>query len=401
MNSVFGDDNNLKSDRDKLDIYLNRLQDATEYAILENTGNMLEQQARLGDVVADMRIELGRNREIQEQIAANQNAATEKISNDVQTMMKDVKKLLALQQEAKSVKGRNVTKSDELSGNVVRHFYGLVLGAKTKPFPDMLAVLANLEKSQIEGVGSWLFEDPAWLDWVDVSKDTLSALMLQGSPGTGKTYLSLSAYQQLCALRNSEKDICVAYFSCHRPDDQRRHLRDLLRNCAIQIAEQSPTIRRKLEEKWRKFELHAGVEVENSIHTQDNHAFIFDNFQKESKNRLFVIVDNIDEFDEVGDLNDVIYEVDKKKLRIKFVITGNEIGINPSRPIGISKEQILPDIRKILWKRINSEDSAYDSLRKLSRQCKRKVARTVEQNANGKTFLTAPCFTNRIRSAIR
>jgi hypothetical protein len=41
MNSVFGDDNNLKSDRDKLDIYLNRLQDATEYAILENTGNML------------------------------------------------------------------------------------------------------------------------------------------------------------------------------------------------------------------------------------------------------------------------------------------------------------------------------------------------------------------------
>lgn len=134
MNSIFGDDNNLKSDRDKLDIYLNRLQDATEYAILDNTEKMLEQQARLGDVVADMRRELGRNRETQEQIAANQLAATEKISNDVQEMMKDIKKLLSLQQETKSVKSQNAVRLDEFSGNVVRHFYGYV--ARKGLIPD-------------------------------------------------------------------------------------------------------------------------------------------------------------------------------------------------------------------------------------------------------------------------
>ena len=145
----------------------------------------------------------------------------------------------------------------------------------------MLAVVANLEKSQIEGIGSWLFNDPTWLEWVNVSQDIASALILKGGSGTGKTYLSLSVYQHFCDLRKSDPEICVAYLSCHKPDVQRRHLRDILRDCVIQIAEQSPTIRRKLEEKWRKLELHAGIDISDSIDAEHNRAFILDHFQKE------------------------------------------------------------------------------------------------------------------------
>lgn len=372
-----------------MDTSLARLQSATELAILDNTENMLDQQAEMSTALSKMRRELDRNGEMQEQIAASQIAATEKISDDVQTMMKDIKKLLSLQQEVKAVKSQDKIESDELSGNVVRHFYGLVLKSKTKPFPDMLAVLANLEKSQVEGTGSWLFEHPDWIVWADFSETSPCLLRLEGRPGMGKTYLSLSIYQHLYELRNAEQEVCVAYFSCHRPDEQRRHATDLLRNCAIQIADQSPVIRQKLESMWRKFQIHEGIRVDDIIWTEDNEIFVFDNFRENSGNQLFVVIDGIDEFhyEEIVRFNNLIRKVDREKLQIKFVVTSDAIDTIPSQCIRIAKQQILPDLRKIVWERINSEDSAYEGLRKLSKHYKQKLARNIEHNANGKVSL--------------
>ena len=87
-----------------MDTYLEWLQSATTFAILDNTENMLEQQAQTTYNLAILQSELSCNRESQEQIAISQHAATEEIGKNVLAMAEDIKKLLALQQEVKSVK---------------------------------------------------------------------------------------------------------------------------------------------------------------------------------------------------------------------------------------------------------------------------------------------------------
>lgn len=402
INSFIGNDANLKAGRDQMDIYLNRLQSATEFAILDNSENMLEQQAR-------MRRELDRNREIQDKLAADQRAAIEQVSDAVQAMRNDIKLLLSLQRSAESVKNPDVREVDEVSRNVVRHFYSYMrqkgaLDEGTKePLPDMYAVLTNLGKSRVEDTSSWLFEHPKWLTWVDCSKDSPSLLWLEGRPGTGKTHLSLAIYQRLQGTRKPEQEICTAYFSCRRPDVRRRHVRDLLRNCSIQIADHSPSIRQRLEALWRNFHIQARVlnSIRGSLNadTVDNDIFIYDNFLENSDNQLFVIIDGLDQFynEEIHEFLRIVDKVNKKKLRIKFVVTieltdeltENTAKMIRSQAIRVERHQFLPDLRKILWKGINSEDSAYNSLRKLSKHNKQKLARTIEENADSKTSSAA------------
>ena len=103
-NSGFDGNADLSSYRQQMDTYLEWLQSATTFAILDNTENMLEQQAQTTYNLAILQSELSCNRESQEQIAISQHAATEEIGKNVLAMAEDIKKLLALQQEVKSVK---------------------------------------------------------------------------------------------------------------------------------------------------------------------------------------------------------------------------------------------------------------------------------------------------------
>lgn len=403
-----------------MDTSLSRLQSATEFVLLDNSENILDQQGRSLQKLSQLRGDLLRNAEKQEEIAANQKAMLEDISDDVKAMMKDMKKLLSLQQTSKTGQHQDAILVEKLWGNVVRHFYGSpgVLTSKDLPFPDMLAILANLEKSQVEGTGSWLFEHRTWLDWADWSMNSPALLWLVGRPGIGKTYLSLSIYQQLCRLRNSEHEVCTAYFSCRQFDRTRRHARDILRNCAIQIADQSPAIRQRLEAMWRNYSILARILEdddarqfiyfkERGFHhdSKDIDIFVYENFHKSSANQLFIIVDGINELqdEERERFYDSVRHVENKELRIKFVVTSDydvEDKVS-SKTIEVSKELVLPDLKKTLWTKINSDDSAYDDLRRLSKYNKQRLARAIEKNADGKIFSQRGMYADLVRLALR
>lgn len=404
-----------------MDTCLARLQYATELTILDNTENMLEQQAEMGTALSKLRRELDRNGELHEQIAANQNAATEKISKDVQTMMRDLKLLLSFQQEANSSKNQSVPKVDEPSANVVRHFYewlaekGVMGETREEPFPDMPAVLANLEKSRVEGTGSWLFGHPTWLAWTDSLQSSATLLWLEGDPGMGKTYLSLAAYHHFRGISEPEQEVCTAYFSCRKTDNQRKSMKDLLRNCAIQIADQSPTIRQRLEAMWRSYRIVDRVTSSNrrvlDSGTVDNDIFIYENFSKSSGSQLFVVIDGIDQFetDEIDRFFEIVHQVQEQQLQIKFLVavrltdklTIDKLNMFQSQKIHIGRDEILSDVQKILWKGINSEDSAYGGLRKLSKQSKQQLAQRIKENSDSKTFVWRETSANLVRFALR
>lgn len=400
-----------------MDTSLSRLQSATEFVLLGNSENMLDQQRRLNREFSEMQQELRRNDAVHRDIAANQIAMFEKqdakledISDETKALRKDFQKLLSFMQTSKPGEYHDVKLVEQLSANVVRHFYGNVLASEDLPFPDTLAILVNLEKSQVEETGSWLFEHPFWLDWVDWSRNSSPVLWLVGRPGIGKTYLSLSVYQQLCRLRNPEHEVCIAYFRCCRPDRTGRHMRNILRNCAIQIADQSPALRQRLEAMWRNYEImarviEAGDEKRFSQYSKDIDIFVYDNFSKGSKNQLFVVVDGINEFydEEREAFYEVVRKIEGKELSIKFVVTSDyDVGDKiSSKTIEIGKEQILPDLRKMLWTKLNSDDSAYDGLRRLSKHNKQQVARVIQQNAKGKVLLQRESYANPIRLAVR
>ena len=137
---------------------------------------------------------------------ARQSAIVEDISADVKAIRDEIKRLFLFQQKSTSVQEKNVTVLDELSGNVVRHFYGLKLKNKAEPFPNMSAVLANLEHSRVEGTGTWLFQDETWLAWVNDTPDSPRLLLIESEPGMGKTYLSAAIYQQLRSLQDPDRD---------------------------------------------------------------------------------------------------------------------------------------------------------------------------------------------------
>ena len=120
---VWGDDQALKAGRQQMDTSLARLQSATELTILDNTENMLEKQDEMSITLSKFLRDLDRNAEAQEQIAAAQDAAMQKIGTDVQTMMRDLKQLLLLQSAPKSAKEEPDPMFEELPANVVRHFY--------------------------------------------------------------------------------------------------------------------------------------------------------------------------------------------------------------------------------------------------------------------------------------
>lgn len=416
INSIWGEDDDLKSGREKMDTSLSRLDSAAQLLIVSNTENMLERQGHLRRDLSDLSQELLRNEEEQRRIAASQMAEFEKqqakmgaISDDVKAVLKDVRKLLSLQQASKTDENQNAQLVEKLSANVVRHFYGNRLASEDFPFPDMLAILANLEKSQVADTGSWLFEHPSWLDWVKWSDDSPTVLWLRGCPGVGKTHLSVSIYRQLFELRNPEHEVCITYFRCSRPDRTGRHMRNILRDCAVQIADQNPAIRQKLEAMWRNYEIIARVNEARdeffSQYSKDIDIFVYDNFPQDSENQLYVVVDGINEFydEEREGFYEIVRRIEQRKLRIKFVVTSDyDVGRMTSlKSIQIGKEQILPDLREMLWTRINSNDSAYDGLRRLSKHNKQQLARKVQQNAEGKIFLQHKSYANFIRLTVR
>ncbi|KAJ6110911.1 beta-glucosidase [Penicillium sp. IBT 16267x] len=91
----------------------------------------------------------------------------------------------------------------------------------------------EIEKNRNPKTGNWLRQQKAFEDWM--TSPSSSVLWLQGSPGTGKTYLS-SALVKHFEESNYSQIEGLAFFFCNRDEQNRREASPVLRSLVRQLA---------------------------------------------------------------------------------------------------------------------------------------------------------------------
>lgn len=378
----FEDTTELANGRDLMNKALERLVRATEFAILDNSENMLDKQIILQDSLAEFQLELRQNKFTQERLAASQTAAIQHLSDDFQKFRdeykEDIKKLIAYHQTPLSDKNDETGGEQESGSARIRAMF-----AGT---PDVLGPLQEFENAQVEGTCSWVFETQSWAAWKNVELGSPALLYIQGKLGVGKSYIAYSVYKHLKKHQMPGFEVCTAYFPCSTDDIWKWSVENAIVSIIVQITDQSQVLRQFLETKLEQEEIllkMMGGGLEELLE-----IFLYEVFTSSSKFQLFIVFDDIDDLDidnQKRILTDMVRKIEEQKLRIKIVSTSTTVNQTHSPDIlQLGKRDISQDLRKIVWQRLHSNDSAYDNLKKLHTHTKQKLARRIEQNADSK-----------------
>lgn len=377
---MFSGSAELKDGRSQMDAALERLRRVTEFAILANSEHMLDEQAATQDMIDDLRQELRRNDAVQERLASSQLAMVQELSDDFHKFQDeykaDIKKLLAYQEAAAGKKGsqspENVAK-DTVVQNRFRSFY-------TEPPPDVSPRLLEFESSKVDGTNEWLFNSAIWHSWLNDSSAS-PILSIQGYPGVGKSFLAASIYQKL--KQASEIESTTVYFAYSAIDLKFRWMHFAYKSFVIQMTDQSSSLRDFLEPQLSDVES-TEPWFEYSNGTRDR--FLCDTFTRDSKFKLYIILDDVDEMDgeyNLMQLHELIFNINERQLRIKMVLTSRLTDLwNAHLVLRIGRDEISQDLRHIVWDRFHNKDNMFSSLRRLQTRSKQRVARCIQQKAD-------------------
>ncbi|GAQ39380.1 Pfs, NACHT and Ankyrin domain protein [Aspergillus niger] len=93
----------------------------------------------------------------------------------------------------------------------------------------------NVKEGRTPGTGEWLLQDSNFCSWEEASSSGI--FWLQGSPGTGKTYLTsrvIDLYQSM--LSDPPKDEGFAFFYCNRNEEDRGKALSVFRSYVRQLS---------------------------------------------------------------------------------------------------------------------------------------------------------------------
>lgn len=372
-----------------MDTNLKRLQSATEFAILDNSENMLEKQDVLGNSLASFQQELRRNQTVQERLAQTQALALENISTGIEELSIDIQDIKRLLQSRNEAKGPEETATDAPavvpSGNPVKALLADYISG-----PDPVSILSDLRRTRIPGTGQWIFDDPIWLDW---KKGRSAQITIQGNRGVGKTHLSVAVYEHLHQLAQGDAGghTCVVYFQCRLNDDSSNYMMAALTAFAVQMVDQNAALRQQLFRQMQQEEILMEFYEKREDDSQMWEFLlsnVFNVFEARSDHQLFIVLDSIDELqgdDEVDYFNDLVRTIEEQQLRIKVVTTRTSSRKFQDGPIvAVGRQQIRLDLRELIRDRLYNSDSIYGGIRRLTKQAKQKLARKLEQHADGK-----------------
>lgn len=93
-----------------------------------------------------------------------------------------------------------------------------------------------------EHTGTWILENPSFVEWSDTTTDPSGTrvLLLHGGPGTGKSVLSSLVINEII-----ERGLCCQYYFLRASDRRKRTLSLLLRSIAYQLARAVPSYLQK------------------------------------------------------------------------------------------------------------------------------------------------------------
>ncbi|KAL8792029.1 MAG: hypothetical protein Q9195_005370 [Heterodermia aff. obscurata] len=102
---------------------------------------------------------------------------------------------------------------------------------------DPAAKLQAFRRDRQDGTGTWLFNLPEMMHWLDISNE---ALWIYGIPGAGKTILSTLVVDEVLSRKRSES-IGTAYFYIRHDDTESHKPWNVLGSLISQLARQSST----------------------------------------------------------------------------------------------------------------------------------------------------------------
>ena len=344
-----GGDTELSHARKVMDTNLSRLQNATELSMLSNTVELQQ-----------MSVELESNQQSHQQMLKEQKGTMDIILQDTESIRADMAKLLKSFEEQREQRGERKAKpyqpaaNQSLSVNCVRGWMPITVVVDSHEH-------CVLRDTLVPGTCMWLYSQPAWKDWFkEQDGEVRPMLAVTGEPGIGKSHLAASIYEKLRAeeaLTDASLRTCVARFYFH---GQSRDLEDEFLQCLVsvimQIAEQSAPI---CEDMCAEI-----IRDENEYYFEDtedlSERVLGPMFAATSKNRLWLVLDGLDELDD--DARELLTEfaeyVQDQRLRINIITTTRpEVLSNLCEDLRVdrieaNKDLQLQDLKTLIWYRM-------------------------------------------------
>jgi len=237
--------------------------------------------------------------------------------------------------------------------------------------------VADLEISYVDGLFEWVEDDPAFQRILDGDEHFL---WVNGASGMGKSVLSFRMLRYLERRFAYDPSMCIAWFFFDEDHAEMRSIVNMMLCCSIQAAEKNE---RYCAETLTQFRSYLDFEEPDAAWTQ----FIESKFSKGSDRQLILLLDGVDEATDEGftKLVDIFSKIKSKECRIQVILTSDsdkktELGALEASSIDLTREKIVPDMRRFAWSRTKT----LSRLRKVRTTLRKTIIKKVVRKADCK-----------------
>ena len=189
------------------------------------------------------------------------------------------------------------------------------------------------------GTRLWMFERDEYRDW---ASQRGNVLWVHAKPGAGKTILASTVITQLQRHYSSNNIIAYSFFDYK--DAKRQSPLKMFQTLLMAMCQQSPSVLDFLNPLSRKYQ-----EFNSSYSISLLRQMLLDSISKAKADRIFFVVDALDECNDRTELMEQIRHVMSANSRLNLFMTSREeydlqLSLNQLPQIAISSDDVTADI---------------------------------------------------------
>jgi DNA polymerase III delta prime subunit len=238
--------------------------------------------------------------------------------------------------------------------------------------------LTDMKLSYCDRLFEWIEKDIAF---GNVINEMESLLWVSGAPGMGKSTLSYRMLRSLEERYSFDTTTCVAWFSFDEEHAGMRSVGNMLRCCSIRAAEKDARY---------CSEILAALRRESLVTDEDAWTHLIESrYTKDSRRRLIIVLDGIDEIDEEDfpKLINFLGRIRTQQCAIQAIFTCDpdkeqDLSVLEAKRIELTRNKIIRDMRMFAWSRIKT----LSRLRKLRITLRKTIVRKIMRKADCKCY---------------